>query len=288
VVVGLIDTTGYSSQIKAKYAGFLITETHVAVCGTALGVGSYGFGLERPAATSNADAAFKVYNQAGEKLGECAAKKDDSVKQPKPLGVTAEKSRTGKNLPGQVRCRNQIGPGPQIKQTPPIREMKILTTWDGGTPNLPYGNPPLCSYEEHTYRIFFGPPGSECPNFRPPSGYLRNLCNLRIRIDPAAQKPQHTGTKLEGFATIVTPDSITVFDKKDQLIENPYRQGLHCPRWNRRSGYGLVHDRRWGESPGRHLYPNQGGTFVPRCRFWRASSASLSCRGRTRLKILKG
>jgi hypothetical protein len=92
VVVGLIDTTGYSSQIKAKYVGFLITETHVSVCGTALGVGSYGFGLERPAATSNGDATFRIYNQAGEKLGECAAKKDDSVKQPKPLGVTTDKT----------------------------------------------------------------------------------------------------------------------------------------------------------------------------------------------------
>ena len=96
VVLGLIDTTGYSSQIKAKYAGFLITETHVSVCGTGLGVGSYGFGLERPAATSNADATFRVYNQAGEKLGECAAKKDDSVKQPKPLGVTADKAGSAK------------------------------------------------------------------------------------------------------------------------------------------------------------------------------------------------
>jgi len=35
----------------------------------------------------------------------------------------------------------------------------------------------------------------------------------------AAQKPQHTGTKVEGFATIVTSDSITVFDKKNQMIE---------------------------------------------------------------------
>jgi hypothetical protein len=90
VVLGLIDTTGYSSQIKQKYIGMLITETKVAVCGNALGVGSYGFGLDRPAATSNADAPFKIYNQAGEKVGECAAKKDDSVKQPKPLAVTTE------------------------------------------------------------------------------------------------------------------------------------------------------------------------------------------------------
>ncbi|MGO8788935.1 MAG: hypothetical protein ACLQVL_16340 [Terriglobia bacterium] len=87
VVVGLIDTAGYSSQIKQKYAGMLITETSISVCGNALGVGSYGFGLERPAATSDADASFKIYNQAGEKVGECAAKKDDSIKQPKPLAV---------------------------------------------------------------------------------------------------------------------------------------------------------------------------------------------------------
>ena len=91
MVVGLIDTAGYSSQIKQKYAGMLITETSISVCGTALGVGSYGFGLDRPAATSNADATFKIYNQAGEKLGECAAKKDDSIKQPKPLAVTTAK-----------------------------------------------------------------------------------------------------------------------------------------------------------------------------------------------------
>ena len=35
----------------------------------------------------------------------------------------------------------------------------------------------------------------------------------------AAQKVQHNGTKVEGYATVVTSDSITVFDKKNQLIE---------------------------------------------------------------------
>ena len=35
----------------------------------------------------------------------------------------------------------------------------------------------------------------------------------------AAPKPQHTGIKLEGYATVVTPNSITVFDKKNQEIE---------------------------------------------------------------------
>ena len=96
VVVGLIDTSGYSSQIKQKYMGMLITETKISVCGTALGVGSYGFGLDRPPATSNADATFKLYNQAGEKVGECAAKRDDSVKQPKPLAVVTAKGEPAK------------------------------------------------------------------------------------------------------------------------------------------------------------------------------------------------
>lgn len=35
----------------------------------------------------------------------------------------------------------------------------------------------------------------------------------------AAEKPQHKGAKVEGFATVVTSDSITVFDKKNQMIE---------------------------------------------------------------------
>jgi methionine-rich copper-binding protein CopC len=96
VVLGLIDTSGYSSQIQQKYIGMLITETRISVCGNALAVGSYGLGMERPAATSNADAPFRVYNQAGEKVGECAAKRDDSVKQPKPLAVTTAKGGPAK------------------------------------------------------------------------------------------------------------------------------------------------------------------------------------------------
>ena len=38
VVVGLIDTAGYSSQIKQKYVGMMITETKIAVCGNAIGI----------------------------------------------------------------------------------------------------------------------------------------------------------------------------------------------------------------------------------------------------------
>src|SRR5215472_7896144 len=53
VLFALIDTTGYSSQIKKKYIGMVIAEGGVSVCGVGLSVGSYGFGLDRPAPTSN-------------------------------------------------------------------------------------------------------------------------------------------------------------------------------------------------------------------------------------------
>lgn len=91
VVVALIDTTGYSSQIKQKYIGMLITEGKLSVCGIAVAVGSYGFGLDKPAGTSNADARFFLYNQAGQKVGECSAKKDEKLKQPTPLSVAVGK-----------------------------------------------------------------------------------------------------------------------------------------------------------------------------------------------------
>jgi hypothetical protein len=91
LIFALIDTTGYSSQIKQKYIGMVITEGSVSVCSVPLTVGSYGFGLEKPAATSSEDAKFFLYNQAGEKVGDCAAKKDSAVKQPKPLNIVLSK-----------------------------------------------------------------------------------------------------------------------------------------------------------------------------------------------------
>ncbi len=94
VLIALIDTSGYSSQVRQKYSGMLIAEGRVSICGETVAVGSYGFGLDKPApiesrsaTTSGADAKFFLYNQAGEKVAECAAKKDTQIKQPKPLQV---------------------------------------------------------------------------------------------------------------------------------------------------------------------------------------------------------
>jgi hypothetical protein len=90
VLLALIDTTGYSSQIQEKYIGMVITEASVSLCGGPVGVGSYGFGLQKPAASSDEDAKFVLYNQAGKKVKDCGAKKDSEIKQPKPLQVVLE------------------------------------------------------------------------------------------------------------------------------------------------------------------------------------------------------
>lgn len=89
VVFALIDTSGYSSQIQQKYEGMLISEGKFTVCGLKVGVGSFGFGHTKPAATSSEAMKFTLYDQAGNKLGECAGKKDAAMAQPNPLHVVA-------------------------------------------------------------------------------------------------------------------------------------------------------------------------------------------------------
>ncbi len=84
---GLIDTTGYSSNIQAKYVGMIITEADVSVCGQKLGTGSYGFGWTQPANGVDQPGKILVYNQAGDKITECDTPRDANLKQPKPLQV---------------------------------------------------------------------------------------------------------------------------------------------------------------------------------------------------------
>lgn len=91
LILAIIDTTGYSSQIKVKYTGMVISEGKIMIGGVPLRVGSYGFGLDKPAASTNGDAKFSLYNQAGQKIGGGIAKKDMAMKQPTPLSVVLSK-----------------------------------------------------------------------------------------------------------------------------------------------------------------------------------------------------
>ena len=88
VEFALLDTSGYSSQVQQKYSGMVISEGDVSVGDVKLGVGSFGFGVKMPHPPGSSDAQVFFYDQAGKKIGECAAKKDPAVKSPKPLQVT--------------------------------------------------------------------------------------------------------------------------------------------------------------------------------------------------------
>jgi hypothetical protein len=95
-LAGLIDTTGYTSQIQQKYIGMVISEGGVSICGKNLSVGSYGFGLHNPAESSSADAGFTLFDQAGAKVISCDAKKDTQLKMPRPLQVVTGEGNTAR------------------------------------------------------------------------------------------------------------------------------------------------------------------------------------------------
>lgn len=101
VIAGLLDTSGYSSQVQEKYLGMLITEGSVEVGGHRLAVGSYGFGLAKTPGAPEAHAAkFILYNQAGQKVSECTARWDAKIKSPRPLEVIV-KGRTARLYMGR-------------------------------------------------------------------------------------------------------------------------------------------------------------------------------------------
>ncbi len=96
LLVALLDTSGYSSQVQQKYAGMLITEDAVFVCGQRVNGGSYGFGIVRAfapdsyAGGSHPKARFRVYDQAGRQVIECLAERDEQIGHPRPLQVLIE------------------------------------------------------------------------------------------------------------------------------------------------------------------------------------------------------
>jgi hypothetical protein len=76
--------------------GMMITEATPSICGRTIMVGSYGFGLNRPARGSEADAIFNLYNQAGAKVVSCVARRDARMAQPKPLQVILSSKGTAR------------------------------------------------------------------------------------------------------------------------------------------------------------------------------------------------
>jgi hypothetical protein len=81
VIAGLVDTSGYAADVRAKYEGFLITDLPITINGSELGIGAYGFGFSN-------DGKLNILDLAGKEILSVATAKDNALKRPRPLMMT--------------------------------------------------------------------------------------------------------------------------------------------------------------------------------------------------------
>src|SRR6266446_8624057 len=81
VIVGLVDTAGYAADVRAKYEGFFITDSPIAINGSDLGTGAYGFGFSN-------DGKMQILDLAGNQILSVATTRDSDLKRPRPLMMT--------------------------------------------------------------------------------------------------------------------------------------------------------------------------------------------------------
>lgn len=78
VIAGLVDTSGYAADVRAKYEGFFITDSPIKLNGSDLGIGAYGFGF-------SGDGKMQILDLAGDQLLSVSTTKDGTLKRPRPL-----------------------------------------------------------------------------------------------------------------------------------------------------------------------------------------------------------
>ena len=78
VIAGLVDTSGYAADVRAKYEGFFITDSPVRINGSDLGTGAYGFGFSN-------DGKMQLMDLAGNQIFSVTTTKDNAMKRPRPL-----------------------------------------------------------------------------------------------------------------------------------------------------------------------------------------------------------
>jgi len=81
VLASLVDTSGYSTGVAAKYQGYLITEVPIKIEGKHLPAGAYGFGF------LDGDR-FLVTDLGGGDVLTAHSAKDSEMPRPRPLEVT--------------------------------------------------------------------------------------------------------------------------------------------------------------------------------------------------------
>jgi len=83
VIAGLVDTSGYSADVREKYVGFLITDSAISLGGESLPAGAYGFGFAN-------EGKITIMDLAGKDLLSVAITNDTALRRPRPLMMSAD------------------------------------------------------------------------------------------------------------------------------------------------------------------------------------------------------
>lgn len=78
VIVGLVDTSGYSTEISGKYEGFFITDSPVKLGGQTLNTGAYGFGFAK-------GGKINIFDLSSKQILSVKTAEDAEMKRPRPL-----------------------------------------------------------------------------------------------------------------------------------------------------------------------------------------------------------
>ena len=85
VIAGMVDTSGYSAEVRARYQGFFITDSSITVGGETLSTGAYGFGFTN-------DGKLNILDLAGNQVISVSTTNDKALKRPRPLTMTMDGS----------------------------------------------------------------------------------------------------------------------------------------------------------------------------------------------------
>jgi hypothetical protein len=86
VIAGLVDTSGYSADVREKYQGFLIADSDITIDGKTLKSGAYGFGFAN-------DGKVNIMDLAGNQILSGSTTKDSQLKRPRPLMMSQDGDR---------------------------------------------------------------------------------------------------------------------------------------------------------------------------------------------------
>jgi len=78
VVAGMVDTSGYSADVRSRYEGFFIIDTPMIVGGQELATGAYGFGFVE-------NNRFTISDVGGTQLFTVNTEPDRNLRRPRPL-----------------------------------------------------------------------------------------------------------------------------------------------------------------------------------------------------------